>query len=209
MSTVQIDGRPVATGTAQAFGKLAAAFAKVSGDSLHVTDGFRTYAQQETLYKEYQNGGTLAAAPGHSEHETGRALDVHDSGSDAGVTVAGTTRHKIMVGLLSQYGFKNTGDSFGEPWHIEYWGGNPYSTPTPAPVVNTVLKNGSISALVGKLQSGLNRVFPAYSKLTVDNNFGPATEAVVKNFQNRAGLVSDGIVGPATKAVLAKYGVTF
>lgn len=71
----------------------------------------------------------------------------------------------------------------------------------------TVLKRGSAGKSVGNLQKGLNKTFPSYSKLAVDNAFGPATEKVVKEFQKRTGLKVDGIVGPATQAKLKTYGI--
>lgn len=84
------------------------------------------------------------------------------------------------------------------------------STPAPAPAPSpTVLKRGSTGTAVRNLQSGLNRVFPLYSKLAVDGSFGPATEAVIREFQKRAKLAVDGVVGSATKTALAKYGVKF
>lgn len=57
------------------------------------------------------------------------------------------------------------------------------------------------------LQAGLNRVFPSYSRLTVDGVYGPGTAAVVREFQTRSGLVADGVVGPATRSALAKAGI--
>src|SRR5690606_36663624 len=58
------------------------------------------------------------------------------------------------------------------------------------------LKRGSRGNTVKVLQSTLNKNYPAYSKLVVDGIFGSATVAVVKEFQRRAGLAVDGIVGP-------------
>jgi hypothetical protein len=52
------------------------------------------------------------------------------------------------------------------------------------------------------LQALLNRMFPAYSDLAVDGDFGPATEKVVKEFQRRSNLTSDGEVGPQTRRAL-------
>jgi peptidoglycan hydrolase-like protein with peptidoglycan-binding domain len=43
--------------------------------------------------------------------------------------------------------------------------------------------------------------------LDVDGDFGPQTELAVKEFQRRVGLDPDGIVGPLTRAQLAKHGV--
>lgn len=71
------------------------------------------------------------------------------------------------------------------------------------------LKRGAKGPRVGKLQRGLNQVFPLYSRLVVDESFGPNTEKTVKEFQRRAGLVPDGIVGPLTTAKLRVYGITF
>ena len=73
---------------------------------------------------------------------------------------------------------------------------------------------GSKGESVRKLQAGLLRVFPAYAgpiKVTggADGVFGAGTDKVVRIFQSKAGLGVDGIVGPATKAKLASYGVTF
>lgn len=77
------------------------------------------------------------------------------------------------------------------------------------PVVPTgaTLRMGYSGDGVRALQAGLNRVFPSYSQLVVDGDFGPATYEVVRQFQRRSGLTADGIVGPATWAALRKVGV--
>lgn len=67
---------------------------------------------------------------------------------------------------------------------------------------STVLRLGSTGDAVKALQARLNRDYPAYSHLVVDGDFGLATERVVKEFQRRAGLVVDGVAGPATLARL-------
>lgn len=66
----------------------------------------------------------------------------------------------------------------------------------------TVLRRGSSGSAVKALQKRLNKNYPAYSRLVEDGLFGPATEAVVREFQRRAGLTVDGIVGPQTRAAL-------
>lgn len=71
------------------------------------------------------------------------------------------------------------------------------------------LEYGSMGPQVAALQAGFNKVFPSYAglPLAVDGDFGPATQHAVREFQNRAGLAVDGIVGPLTAASLARYGV--
>jgi peptidoglycan hydrolase-like protein with peptidoglycan-binding domain len=67
------------------------------------------------------------------------------------------------------------------------------------------LKIGDRGDAVRQLQAGLNRDYPAYSKLVVDGIYGPATEAVVREFQRRAGLPVDGAAGFATLAKLEQF----
>lgn len=82
------------------------------------------------------------------------------------------------------------------------------SAPAPKPKPSgAVLRSGSRGSAVRSLQSGLNRGFPAYSKLAVDGIYGPATTRVVREFQSRSGITVDGIVGPQTRRQLSKYGI--
>jgi hypothetical protein len=60
------------------------------------------------------------------------------------------------------------------------------------------LRRGNRGTQVRILQDRLNGRFPAYSKLARDSVFGPSVENVVKEFQSRAGLKPDGIVGAQT-----------
>jgi len=58
-----------------------------------------------------------------------------------------------------------------------------------------VLHRGEDGDAVASLQSRLR----AHGfDITIDGNFGAATELAVKQFQLQQGLVSDGIVGPTT-----------
>jgi hypothetical protein len=59
---------------------------------------------------------------------------------------------------------------------------------------------------VRRLQTWLNAMFPSYSRLAVDGQYGPATEAVVREFQRRSGLVADGVIGPKTLAAMRSLG---
>ena len=83
-------------------------------------------------------------------------------------------------------------------------GSTPYTCnqdPTPT------LRYGSKGSCVKALQYTLNQwityqVIPV-SKLTIDGSFGSKTLDVVKRFQQRQGLVVDGVVGPKTWARIA------
>jgi LAS superfamily LD-carboxypeptidase LdcB len=98
--------------TARAFRAMASA-ARKSGVELAIHSGYRSYAKQAELYREYRKGhGNLAAPPGFSNHESGRALDIY------------ITDHRAYDWLrehASRYGFHRTVP--GEAWHWEYLGG--------------------------------------------------------------------------------------
>lgn len=92
----------------------------------------------------------------------------------------------------------------------------PAPAPAPAPAPNPVWYHGVIGSRtlqrgcqgddVGNLQGKLAAGYPLYrhtlGNLNADGIFGPVTEAWVKEFQRRSGLVVDGIVGPRTFAAL-------
>ncbi len=151
---VRIDGWPVAVGTASAFGRLKTAFEAVFPVTLHVYSGYRSYADQEKIFRDRYRPGAYSpfgdyrwwngvrwgrvsgegtvAVPGTSNHGNGRALDIRDSGSDAGVTRAGNARSNWIRANAPRYGFNPAGFGFLEPWHIEYTG-DQWASSTPAP----------------------------------------------------------------------------
>ncbi len=98
--------------TAHAFRMMAKA-ARKAGIDLSIRSGFRSHAKQAALYKKYRKGdGNLAAPPGYSNHESGRALDLY------------ITHDKVYDWLkdnAAHFGFFRTVP--GEAWHWEYLGG--------------------------------------------------------------------------------------
>lgn len=112
MRTIHVDGVPTTTATGHAFLKMQKA-ARADGVALSLTSGFRTMAKQQELYRCYKtrscNGGALAATPGFSRHQNGRALDI--------------SRSPWLFANAHRFGFTNTVRS--EPWHWEYAGEDP------------------------------------------------------------------------------------
>jgi hypothetical protein len=73
--------------------------------------GYRTYAQQAELYREYQAGqGPLAAVPGTSEHETGRALDLGSMSGRQAVDQFGAPYGWVKLEAPTEW------------WHVSYTG---------------------------------------------------------------------------------------
>lgn len=111
---VGVQGKPVEINTAAAFARMEAAAAGY-GVELEIVSGFRTMSEQERLYDCYINckcnNCNLAAMPGFSNHQSGRALDLNTR--TPGV-------HDWLVAHAGAYGFRSTIAS--EPWHWEYWG---------------------------------------------------------------------------------------
>jgi D-alanyl-D-alanine carboxypeptidase len=115
---------------------LDAFYAETGHDEVLIVDGYRTQEQQQLLYDEdlEQNGtdtSTLVAVPGHSEHETGFALDFSlffadgTSGDYDGTgDYAWINEHCADYGYILRYPEEKT-DLTGiqyEPWHYRYVG---------------------------------------------------------------------------------------
>ena len=67
----------------------------------------------------------------------------------------------------------------------------------------TTLQRGSKGPAVEALQQRLKSAYRSYAgQLVVDGDFGPATEAAVKEFQRRSNLPVTGVVDGATRAAL-------
>lgn len=83
-----------------------------------------------------------------------------------------------------------------------------YPAYTAAPRVDHLLRDLRLTTPnmtgedVAVLQRRCNAAYPAYSSLVLDGVFGPAVDAVVREFQRRSGLTVDGIVGDATRRAL-------
>ena len=114
-----------------AFSELVAG-AAADGIEIFMLSGFRSYETQTGLYNRYvaQDGqaaaDTYSARPGHSEHQTGLALDVNSISYSFADTPEGqwlaANAHKY--GFIIRYGRDKqslTGYAY-EPWHIRYLG---------------------------------------------------------------------------------------
>jgi len=109
-----------------------AADAQKAGLMITFTSGFRSYAYQDMLYKDYVNQYGQAAADlytqraGHSEHQTGLAIDVNT----ANESFAGTPEALWLEQHAHEYGFiirypkgKEAVTGFAaEPWHLRFLG---------------------------------------------------------------------------------------
>ena len=74
-----------------------------------------------TRYYRISPAGTVAQ-PGTSNHEiqgNRAAVDIRDSGSDAGITVRNSKRGQWLRQNASKYGLVASGDGFGEGWHFD------------------------------------------------------------------------------------------
>lgn len=109
-----------------------AAEASAAGISLRIVSGYRSFAHQADNYtRRVASVGQDAAdrgmaRPGHSEHQTGLAIDVNDLSTSFGQTPAGqwVAANAHRFGFVIRYpegkeavtGFKY------EPWHLRYFG---------------------------------------------------------------------------------------
>ena len=115
----------------QAFEKMKAAAAN-DGISLWIVSGYRSYGTQESIYWRYvSNDGmteadTYSARPGHSEHQTGLAMDLNSLYTSFGDTPEGKwlAEHCHEYGFIIRYpkGKQSITGYIYEPWHVRYLG---------------------------------------------------------------------------------------
>lgn len=117
--------------TYNAFTQLSADAAN-AGLNIYLSSGFRSYETQNQIYNNYvwnygqDTADTFSARPGHSEHQTGLAIDVNTIDD----SFAGTPEAIWLEEHCYEYGFiirypkgkdSITGYKY-EPWHIRYVG---------------------------------------------------------------------------------------
>ena len=109
--------------------------AKKDGISIWISSGYRSYATQKSLYENYcKNDGvfvaeTYSARAGHSEHQTGLAIDVNKASSSAFENIykdVGVWLEENCwdFGFIIRYpkGKEHITGYIYEPWHIRYVG---------------------------------------------------------------------------------------
>lgn len=117
--------------TESQFNALSAAAAQ-EGLNIWLASGFRSYSYQSQIYNNYvdiygqSTADTFSARPGHSEHQTGLAIDVNSIDD----SFAGTPEAIWLENHAHEYGFiirypkgkeHITGYKY-EPWHLRYLG---------------------------------------------------------------------------------------
>ncbi len=103
--------------------------AKEKGINLTVFSGYRTYEKQLNLYNNAKDI-TYIAKPGHSEHQTGLAIDISTLNNGLTTSFEKTSCFSFLQDNAYKYGFilrypkgkeHLTGYSY-EPWHFRYVG---------------------------------------------------------------------------------------
>lgn len=125
---------------ALALEEMFAACKKETGKTLKAVSGYRSYARQATIYSnklervkgDEAKADEYVARPGASEHQSGMAMDVGQSGDDVNLTNSfGKTKggkwvaeHCWEYGFILRYqeGWEDTTGYKYEPWHVRYVG---------------------------------------------------------------------------------------
>lgn len=132
---VNVEGYPVRSDIAEHLKALISGAAK-NGTPIKIISGYRSYDFQKKLYNNYvsiygqQEADTFSARPGHSEHQTGLAVDVSNDQCMLKSCFGETMASKWIAANAQNYGFiirypigkeKITGYVY-EPWHLRYVG---------------------------------------------------------------------------------------
>jgi hypothetical protein len=200
------------------------------GQTMQVNSAYRTIAQQMLLYNDRFNNSNPVAPPGASNHQTGLAIDIEDpTGWEPYLMQYGWNP---LPGDPPHFDYQGDGTidlrsqsilAFQQLWNqnhpdqriTEDGGFGPQTEDalnrSPAPGFPKAPWDEKPRTLrlamprmegsdVLKLQEGLKK---AGIVVGTDGEFGPATDKAVKEFQQKKGLIADGIVGPKTRELIA------
>lgn len=106
--------------------------ARSDGITIEIISGFRSYSRQSNIYNNYvahdgkENADRYSARAGHSEHQTGLAMDINS----LNVAFENTKEGKWLKNNSYKYGFilrytkegENITGYMYEPWHYRYVG---------------------------------------------------------------------------------------
>ena len=108
-------GERLRADAAEAFIELDGAYRGEFGRPMCVTDSYRPYHEQVSLFREMLPG--MAAEPGTSQHGLGVAVDLC-----GGVNEVGSPEHEWMLAHAPAHGWDNPPWARGgfEPWHWEF-----------------------------------------------------------------------------------------
>ncbi len=130
--TVPADYGDGLTPEAQAAFDAMQAGAAADGISLQIISGYRSYERQSQIYNNYVNrdgkaaADTYSARPGHSEHQTGLAMDINSLEQSMGQAPDGIwlAAHCAEYGFILRYpkGKEDITGYMYEPWHVRYLG---------------------------------------------------------------------------------------
>lgn len=145
---------------------------------------YRTFAEQEGFWAEFQAGGNLAAEPGTSNHGWGIAVDLAETWMRDWIDEHG-----------AKYGWRKT-EALSEWWHVNFVGGVSFPT-------FETLKKGSRGPRVVRLTKRLAFIRDAQHGPYLGRwywKFKQPVKGAVIDFQHDHGLKRDGEIGPKTAA---------
>ncbi len=121
--------------TSKAYQKMAQA-ANAAGHNLNVKSAYRSWSDQDWIFRDYcrrdslENALTYSARPGHSEHQTGLAMDLVASGTQEAkqprqaAALAWLNENAYKYGFILRYPENKTHETgyIFESWHYRYVG---------------------------------------------------------------------------------------
>lgn len=199
------------------------------GIPMIINSAYRTIAQQLLLFN-WLNGTSPVALPGRSNHQSGLALDIEDPRGwerflipHGWKPLAGDPPHFDYLGggtkdirsqaILAFQKLWNKNHPNDKIWEDGDWGPQTEDSLNNSPITGfdiapwddkprilRLSKPRMEGSDVIKLQEALKKGGIAIS---VDGEFGPATDTAVKEFQQQKSLIADGIVGPQVRQIIA------